>query len=105
CQIAERRFWRSLVVPASESPPVPCKLAQLRLEPVVVAAAHRFETGRLAHESRDFGQIARERIIRPGTPASQLSDFGERSHQGVDRAIAVERIAPPGPRKIAMFAE
>ena len=93
------------MLPAPKSPPVPRKLTQLRFEPVIVAAAHRFETGRLANESRDLGQIAREWIIRPGALAPQLSDFGERSHQGVDRAIAIKRIAPPGPRKIAMFAE
>src|SRR5206468_11994874 len=74
-QVAERRLCRSLVVPPPESSPVPRKLAQLRFEPVIVATAHGFETGRLSHETRDLGQIASEWIARPRARAPKLCDL------------------------------
>ena len=74
--VSKGRSWRALpspTPPASDS-------TKIRFESVVVAIADRFQAGCFADESRNFGQIPCEIVVRPRAPGRERSKRGQLGH-------------------------
>ena len=105
CQ--RRRTSSSLIASCPPQLLCACKIAQLRFEPVVVAAAHCFEPGRLSRTKRAIS--ARLRASRsPGQELLRAKRHRRSASARINASIAPSRsngIAPPGRAEIAMLAE
>ena len=89
----------TLPVPA----PSASEVTQRCFEPVIVAAAHRFELGVLFDESCDLGEIAGEIIIGPRAFGGETLPLRQLLQESIDDAVAIEWITAPRRGKIAMF--
>ena len=99
--VSKGRSWGALpcpTLPASDS-------TKIRFESVIVAITDRLQAGCFADESRSFGQIPCEIVVRPRAPGRERSKRGQFGHSVVDRAISIERLAPPGRLKVTVLAK
>ena len=84
--------------------PRPREDAQLGLEAIIVTPRELLTTGDIGDEAFDLadGAVA---AVAPVGQGRGLADSGERRHQVVDGAIAVERFAAPRRRKVSPLHE
>ena len=77
---------------------------QRRFECVVIAIAHRFEPRRLGNRTAEFFQRAAQPIlgIARGSQSAERFDLVD---QGIDLAVALERLVMPGRVEVAPFEQ
>jgi hypothetical protein len=103
--VARDAFGEPLAI---EAPPVPAgappgKLAQPRLEPVVVATAHRLAPTIVVDEARHVRDVAGQVVVGILRLVRQGREGFEGLHRGVDRGHAVPARAPPGRVEVAVI--
>src|SRR5262249_25271801 len=100
--LAARGALGITVVPGAGPSPVslPCQLAQLRLEAVVVAPRELLPPSDVGEEAIDLvhGAVA---VVDVVARRRRRAHTGERLHDGVDGRVAVERVPAPGRREVA----
>src|SRR5581483_3170154 len=109
------RIFARQIVPVARAPAAPAPVAgarhaarelpELRLERVVVARPHELPQAILVDEARDLAEALREPVARAQRALRERRHLGEALEDAVDRGSAVERVAAPRRREVAVLGE